>query len=123
MWPVPRGRMRRIASCVPWMTARRLISSWREMLSGDSCSSGVIGMIPALLTSTSTGPRRPLDLVQEGGEAGKVGHVEVQPDGVAAQLRGGALGGLAVDVADGDAHPLAGERLRQRSARSPCLRP
>ena len=58
MWPVPRGRIRRIASCVPWITARRLISSWRVMLASDSASSGVIGMIPALLTRMSIGPRR-----------------------------------------------------------------
>ena len=111
MWPVPRGRIRRIASCVPWMTARRLISSWRVMLASDSSSSGVIGMIPALLTRMSIGPEPPLDVVEEGGEAGEVGDVEVQADDGVAELGGGALGGLAVDVADRDADALADERL------------
>ena len=119
MWPVPRGRIRRIASCVPWITARRLISSWRVMLASDSSSSGVIGMIPALLTRMSIGPEAALDVVEEGGEAGEVGDVERQADDGVAELGGGALRGLAVDVADRDADALGDQRLRDRPPDAP----
>jgi hypothetical protein len=50
--------MRTTACWLPWITACRLISSWRTMLSGRSCANPVTGMIPALLTSTSIGPSR-----------------------------------------------------------------
>jgi hypothetical protein len=72
------------------------------------------GHDPGVVDEHVDGPEGPLDLVQEGGEAGEIGHVEVQADGAAAQLRGGALCRLAVDVADRDAHPLAGQRQRER---------
>ena len=93
MWPVPRGRIRRIASCVPWMTACRLISSWRVMLASASSSSGVTGMIPALLIEDVDRAEPPLDLVEERGEAGAVGDVEGEADRAVAELGGGGLGG------------------------------
>ncbi len=50
--------------------------------------------------------------VQELGERGPVGHVERQPHGAVAELGGGLLGRLQVDVADRHPHALAQERLR-----------
>ncbi len=56
MWPEPRGRIRWIASCMPVITPTTLMSSWRRIDSTDSSANGVTGMIPALLTTTSSGP-------------------------------------------------------------------
>ena len=64
-------------------------------------------MIPALLTRMSIGPRRLLDLVEEGGEAGAVGDVEGKADGAVAELGGGSLGGAGVEIADRDDDALA----------------
>ena len=88
MWPERRGTMRRIASCVPWMTACRLISSWREMLSGVSSTSGVTGMIPALFTSTSSGPSCCSTSSRKAVKPGVIGHVERQPERAVAELGG-----------------------------------
>ena len=55
-----------------------------------------------------------LDLVEEGGEAAPVGHVEGEADRAVGELGGGGLGGGGVEIADGDHDPLAGERAGER---------
>ena len=64
-------------------------------------------------------PEPALDLVQEGGEAGAVGHVEREAHGVGPELGGRGLRGGGVDVADRHAAALARERECQRLADSP----
>ena len=73
-------------------------------------------MIPALLTSTSSGPRRSSTPFEERLERGAVGHVERQRDRPAAQLRRRALGHLGVEVADRDLRALAHECDGRRAA-------
>jgi hypothetical protein len=65
-------------------------------------------------------PEPALDLVQERGEAGEVGHVEVEADHALAELRRRALGGRRVDVPDRDAGALADERLGERPPDPPA---
>jgi hypothetical protein len=60
-----------------------------------------------------------LDVVQEGGEAGQVGDVEGEPDDRVAELGGGALRGLAIDVADRHADALGDQRLGDRAPDAP----
>jgi hypothetical protein len=61
----------------------------------------------------------PLDAVEVGGEPGVVRHVEEVADGAVADLGSGGLGRGGVHVADRDAHPLAGQRVRERLADPP----
>ena len=111
MWPVPRGRIRRIDSCVPWITARRLISSWRVMLASRLLLERRDRHDPGVVDDDVDRAEPALDVVQERAEAREVGDVERQPDDGVAQLRRGALRGLAVDVADRDADALGDQRL------------
>ncbi len=100
MWPERRGTMRRIASCVPWMTACRLISSWREMLSGALLQQRRHRHDPGVVDEHVERPELLLHLVEEGGEAGVVGHVERQPERAGAELGGDRFRRLTVEVAD-----------------------
>ena len=76
MWPVRRGTIRRIASWVPWMTACRLISSWRAMLSALSSTQRRDRHDPGVVDEHVERAEALLDLVEEGHEAGVVGDVE-----------------------------------------------
>ena len=55
-WPRLRGRKRSSASLEPRMTPLRLMSIIRAAVASVSATNGPIGMIPALLISTSSGP-------------------------------------------------------------------
>ncbi len=114
MWPVPRGFIRRIASCVPWITACTLISSWREMLASSSSSSAVTIMIPALLMRMSIGPRRCSTSSRKAVKPGRSVTSRARPIEPLSQLGGGGLGGAGVEIADGDDDPLASERTGER---------
>ena len=57
MCPVPRGRIRRTASRVLWITPCRLTSSWRVVAVSGSSASGDTGSTAALLIRMSRGPR------------------------------------------------------------------
>ena len=59
-----------------------------------------------------------LDLVEEGDQPGVIGHVEPEPERGLAERRGRLLGRLAIEVADGHAGALAGQRLRDGAADS-----
>jgi hypothetical protein len=56
MWPRPRCFIFGTTSLHPVMTPMTLMSIWRRVVASSSSSNGPSGMIPALLTSTSTGP-------------------------------------------------------------------
>ncbi len=56
IWPRPRGSIRASASFVPCSTPWTLMSTWRRATSSCSSTNGDSGMIPALLTNTSSGP-------------------------------------------------------------------
>src|SRR4051794_6568469 len=56
--PRPRAWKRGRTSFMPLMTPWTLMSTWRRVLSSVSSRKGPRGMIPALLTKTSMGPRR-----------------------------------------------------------------
>ncbi len=58
MCPRPRGRNRCSASFEPMMTPMTLTSTSLLVAGSASSTNGPTGMIPALLTSTSSGPRR-----------------------------------------------------------------
>ena len=72
--------------------------------------------MPALLTSTSSGPRRSLDLVEEALERSRSVTSSAQRDRAAAELGGRLLGELDVDVADRDLGALPHERGGGRAA-------
>ena len=72
--------------------------------------------MPALLTSTSSGPELALDPIEEAGEALPAGHVERQSEHGGVQLAGDSLSELAVEVADRDARSLRDQRCRGRAA-------
>ena len=74
---------------------------------------------PGVVDDDVDRPEPALDVVEERGEAGKVGDVERQPDDRVAELGGGALRRLAVDVADRDTHALRDQRLRDRPSYAP----
>ena len=98
------------------MTAWRLSSSWRIAVASVSSSNGPIGMIPALLTSTSIGPRRCSMSSSAAVKAGRSVTSRARPIAPAPDLSGRLLGGGAVEVGDRHAHALAGERARERLA-------
>ena len=57
MWPDRRGRIRSSASFVPFMTPCRFTSTILRVVSSSSSANGQpTSMIPALFTSTSSGP-------------------------------------------------------------------
>jgi hypothetical protein len=76
MWPVARGRMRRMASFVPWMTACRLISIWRMTTGVVLLLEGPDRHDPRVVDEDVDRAQPALDLVQEGGEARAIGDVE-----------------------------------------------
>ena len=119
MCPVPRGFIRRMASLVPWMTAWRLISSSRIAVASSSSSNGPIGMIPALLTSTSIGPSRRSTSSRNAVNPGRSVTSSASPMAPRAELCGRGLGGGGVDVADRHAATLARQRVRERLADAP----
>ena len=117
MWPVRRGTIRRIASCVPWMTACRLMSSWRVMLVRALVVERRDGHDPGVVDEHVERAEALLDLVEERGEAGVVGDVEREAD------RAGSPSSAAVCSADSrsrsptrHAGALARERLRDGAA-------
>ena len=116
MWPVPRGFMRRMASLEPWMTAWRLSSSWRIAVASVSSSNGPMGMIPALLTITSIGPRRCSTSSSAAVKAGRSVTSRREADRAGSGLGRGRLGDAAVEIGDRDADALTGERARDRLA-------
>ena len=61
-------------------------------------------------------PEALLGGIDEGLEGVALGHVELEPGGVGADLGGRLLGELGVEVSDGDLHPLARKGLRRRLA-------
>ena len=69
------------------------------------------GMMPALLMSTSSGPSSASTSSRKAVKRGAVGDVEAAGDRAAAELRGGALRRVEVDVADRDARALGDQRL------------
>ena len=95
-----------------------LMSTIRRAVRSSSSMKRPICMIPALLTSTSTGPELLLGGVEEAREGLAVGHVERQRDRARPELGGGLARRLEVDVADRHLHALAQERLRRSRARS-----
>ena len=115
MWPVPRGRMRRIASCVPWMTACRLISSWRVTLASLLLVERRDRHDPGVVDEDVERAEALLDLVEERGEAGAVGDVEGEADASRRRARPRRPRPRAgVEVADRDDDPLARERTGER---------
>ena len=57
-WPRLRAIMRGSAIFMPWMTPWRLMSTMRTAVASSSSMKRPTGMMPALLTSTSSGPKR-----------------------------------------------------------------
>ena len=116
MWPLPRRCIRGSASFIPYMTPCTLMSTMplrgRVVLVDERPS----GMIPALLTSTSSEPRRSSTWSRKPSNESRRGDVELERDRVAAELGGGLLGQLAVEVADRDLRALAHQRPRGRLA-------
>ena len=78
-----------------------------------------IGMIPALLMRTSSGPSRFSTSSRNAAKLVAVRDVERQADRARAQLLGGALGQRGVDVADRDARSLRDQRRRGGATDAP----
>ena len=94
--------MRLTASRVPWMTR---VQVDRELVRGGAV---VLVLEPAerhdagVVDQHVDGSELLLDLIEELREPDPVGNVERQRDGVPADLVGGALGDVEVEIADGD---------------------
>ena len=92
------------------------MSTIRRAVASVSSANGPIGMIPALLISTSIGPSRSDDLVEEVGERVPSVTSSSRPIGLAAELGRRLLGERLVEVADRDPGALARQRGRGRLA-------
>ena len=88
------------------------MSTIRFAVASVSWANAPIGMIPGVVDEHVERAEAVLDLVEERGEAGAVGHVERQADGAGAELLGSALGERGIDVADRDSGTLGDQRRR-----------
>ena len=116
MWPVPRGRMRRIGLRVPWITAWRSISSWRGSRRVVLLLERAHGHDPRVVDEHVERPEAPLDLVEERGEARPVRHVEAQADGAPAELAAAASAPRRRRRRSRPGTPSRRQRERQRLA-------
>ncbi len=91
----------------------------RSAIASVSSRNGPTGMIPALLMSTSSGPRRSSTSFRKRSKLASIGHVERQPDRSAAQFLSGLLGERGFDVADREPCALRDQRGGRRAADSP----
>ena len=111
MWPEPRATIAGSASFMPRITPWRFTSTCRRVHASSSSRNGPTCITPALLTSTSSGPSRSADRVQERGERLAAGDVER-----AAELAAGRLGQPASRSPTADARAARGKRAGRREA-------
>ncbi len=101
---------------MPRITPWRLMSIMRRAVTSSSSTKRPSGMIPALLTTTSSGPELLLGVVQERAKDSRSvtssGSATVRAPSSAAVRSAAAQ----VHVADRDPHALVQERLRGRAA-------
>ena len=107
------------ADLIPSQAPFRLVSSTWSQRDSEVDSAVPLGLMPALLTSTSSPPSRADDLVHDAGPVVGPGHVERQAHGLVTgsdQPVGRAGGRRSVDIRQGHLQPGRRECLRDPQA-------
>ena len=105
---------------MPWITPWRLMSTIRTAVASSSSMKRPSGMMPALLTSTSSGPKRSSAASTKASKESRLVTSSSKPAALGPISAAACSASSASRSPIGDLHPLAREGLRRRLADAAC---